>query len=365
MSNNIVRCVGTELEDGRTIYKIENDYGKKINIDERALIYYIKNGKLRVDNLAVTDNKIVQVNEKKIKKLRIIEEVLAKYAALGVKNPFEYDVDDNGIVTITKYNGGNALMYNEVTIPVFVDKIKFGVFEDKHIDKVISKQGLEDCSSLFFKVKSRKLDLTEFSMTRTTSVYNMFHGCNCVEVLFCNNTCKNITDTSNMFDSCSELINLDLKWLDMTSVKNTENMFSGCKNLRTIEFTNFKDTTMKLNNLLSNCRNIISVTNNGRYCIYNTVVAFNYLGILNRANKDECDTKPVKTIDTKITLLLDNIRSIDYQHIEYAVETIKDNVLHVNTKQTTLAELIEQVKRKEVEITNIKLNADLTARIDN
>ena len=51
--------------------------------------------------------------------------------------------------------------------------------------------------------------------------------------------CEGVTNTKDMFTSCTELTSLDLSNFDTSNVTNMNNMFFGCSNLTSLDLSNF------------------------------------------------------------------------------------------------------------------------------
>ena len=82
---------------------------------------------------------------------------------------------------------------------------------------------------------------TSFAKARPTSCYKWFLGCEyltTIEGIEYLNT-ENVTDMSNMFESCYELKTLDLSNFDTKNVTNMFSMFSNCYKLKTLDLSNF------------------------------------------------------------------------------------------------------------------------------
>ena len=121
-----------------------------------------------------------------------------------------------------------------------------------------------------------------FAKARPTSCYKWFLGCEyltTIEGIEYLNT-ENVTDMSNMFESCYELKTLDLSNFDTKNVTDMSNMFERCYELKTLDLSNFdtKNVTnmfsmfyrcfsLTILNLTSfDTKNVTSMTNMFNYC---------------------------------------------------------------------------------------------------
>ena len=90
----------------------------------------------------------------------------------------------------------------------------------------------------------------------TTS--NMFNGCsNITEIDLSNIEISQVTGMSNMFSGCSSLKSIDLSNIDTSTVLDMSNMFSGCSSLKSIDLSNIDTSTvLDMSNIFSGCSNL-------------------------------------------------------------------------------------------------------------
>ena len=95
-----------------------------------------------------------------------------------------------------------------------------------------------------------------FAKARPTSCYKWFNGCQdltTIEGIEYLNT-ENVTDMSNMFESCYELKTLDLSNFDTKNVTNMFSMFSNCYALTTLDISGFNTkNVLDMDIMFSNC----------------------------------------------------------------------------------------------------------------
>ena len=111
-------------------------------------------------------------------------------------------------------------------------KIQF-VFKKKL--SVLSKL-FDSCSNLI------NIDLSYFPMKYVTDTSNMFNGCEMLENIDLSNLNTQVSITSNMFCGCKSLQYVNLSNFTKIKIEKCEQMFYDCKSLKQINFTNIKIT---------------------------------------------------------------------------------------------------------------------------
>lgn len=108
-----------------------------------------------------------------------------------------------------------------------------------------------DCSSV------QELNLSMWDMKNVSSIDTMFSGCSSLETLNLNgwNT-QSLTDLSYAFTGCTSLKHFQFDF-DTSSITHMNYAFSGCANLETIDFSNFKSTSVvAMMNTFFNCQKL-------------------------------------------------------------------------------------------------------------
>ena len=111
-------------------------------------------------------------------------------------------------------------------------KIQF-VFKKKL--SVLSKL-FDSCSNLI------NIDLSQFPMIFVTDTSNMFNGCEMLEKIDLSNVNSLVSITSNMFCKCKSLKYVNLSNFTKKKIEKCEQMFYDCESLKQINFTNIKIT---------------------------------------------------------------------------------------------------------------------------
>ncbi len=111
-------------------------------------------------------------------------------------------------------------------------KIQF-VFKKKL--SVLSKL-FDSCSNLI------NIDLSQFPMIFVTDTSNMFNGCEMLEKIDLSNVNSLVSITSNMFCKCKSLKYVNLSNFTKKKIEKCEQMFHDCESLKQINFTNIEIT---------------------------------------------------------------------------------------------------------------------------
>ena len=85
----------------------------------------------------------------------------------------------------------------------------------------------------------KSLDVSSFDTSKVTDMSEMFAGCENLIILDLSNfDTSNVTDMSNMFCGCSSLTSLNVSSFDTSKVTNMSYMFRDCSLLETIYVSN-------------------------------------------------------------------------------------------------------------------------------
>ena len=120
----------------------------------------------------------------------------------------------------------------------------------------LNTENVTDMSNMFESCYELKtLDLSNFDTKNVTNMSSMFYRCCSLTILNLTSfDTKNVTDMTSMFDYCEALTTLDVSNFDTQNVKDMANMFTGCSALKTLNLSNF-DTKNVTNmfSMFSNC----------------------------------------------------------------------------------------------------------------
>ena len=91
--------------------------------------------------------------------------------------------------------------------------------------------------SFFALFDGEEIDLSNFDISETTSLSNMFSDCNNLKTINLSNFfTEKVTNMSTMFSHCNSLNKIDLSHFDMGKVNRISNIFLGCGNLVDLKF---------------------------------------------------------------------------------------------------------------------------------
>jgi surface protein len=108
------------------------------------------------------------------------------------------------------------------------------------------------------------LDVSNFSTSNVTSMYQMFAFSNFHDINLSNFNTINVTDMAYMFASCSCLSSLDLSSFNTSSVNNMYAMFEYCSNLQSLDLSNFDIcNVINMDCMFNYCNNLQSVNLSG------------------------------------------------------------------------------------------------------
>lgn len=157
--------------------------------------------------------------------------------ATGMRAQTPYAVYDSGILTF-KYGDkpeGHYELNKETTDP--------GWLEDKsNITKVVFEESFKDA--------------------RPTTCYKWFYGFNKLKTIegLGNLNTSSVTDMSNMFASCTRLIELDLRSFNTANVKDMYNMFASCIGLIKLDLSSFNTANVKeMSYMFFDCERLLSL----------------------------------------------------------------------------------------------------------
>ncbi len=196
----------------------------------------------------------------------------ASVVASGVSGDCEWEIDDEGKLTIRPGTAGGKLGdgFGDESWRNDAWRIKTAVIEPgvkangrlndmfNWCDKLesVDLSGLDTINAtsmrgMFYYCKSLKeVSLLGRHTENVTDMGSLFYGCENLETINLSgvNTAK-VTNMSGMFYGCSSLKTLNLSSFDTSRVTNMSVMFQGCENLEKLDLSNFK--TSKVENMQS------------------------------------------------------------------------------------------------------------------
>ena len=119
----------------------------------------------------------------------------------------------------------------------------------------------ENIDGLFGSTGSLKIDVTDWDLSKTKSMASLFSSNSKLEQIIGLDTwdTSNITDMSNMFGGCRNLLSLDLSSWNTSNITDMIEMFGGCWNLKSLDVSGFD--TSKVTNMRNMFDNCSSLTN--------------------------------------------------------------------------------------------------------
>ena len=124
----------------------------------------------------------------------------------------------------------------------------------------LNTENVTDMSNMFESCYELKtLDLSNFDTKNVTNMFSMFYRCWSLTILNLTSfDTKNVTDMASMFNYCEALTTLDVSNFDTQNVKDMANMFTGCSALKTLNLSNFD--TKNVSNMFSMFSNCYALT---------------------------------------------------------------------------------------------------------
>ena len=124
----------------------------------------------------------------------------------------------------------------------------------------LNTENVTDMSNMFESCYELKtLDLSNFDTKNVTNMFSMFYRCCSLTILNLTSfDTKNVTSMTNMFNCCEALTTLDVSNFDTQNVTNMNSMFSGCSALKTLNLSNFD--TKNVSNMFSMFSNCYALT---------------------------------------------------------------------------------------------------------
>lgn len=153
----------------------------------------------------------------------------AKNIASGSYEDTTWVIDKNGKLTVK--GSGNVGGFHKGWKD-YARKIK---------KAVIRVKGMTDASNLFEGCENLvSVDLSGFDTSSVTDMYGMFSGCGSLTTLDVSGfDTRNVTDMGSMFSGCSSLTTLDVSGFDTSNVTSMGVMFVDCSSLTTLDVSRF------------------------------------------------------------------------------------------------------------------------------
>ena len=103
-----------------------------------------------------------------------------------------------------------------------------------------------------------EIDLSNIDTSEVQDMSKMFLGCTSLKSIYLSNIeTSQVIDISKMFSGCSSLESIDLSNLNTSKIFSMNEIFSGCSSLKSVDLSNFDSTNiLSMNNLFSGCSNL-------------------------------------------------------------------------------------------------------------
>ena len=124
---------------------------------------------------------------------------------------------------------------------------------------------------------------------------------------------KKLTDSSYLFNKCSNLISIDLSNFNSEEITNMKSMFSECKLLKNIDLSNFKtDKVINMNSMFSDCSSLeyLDLSNFNTNNVEDIGYMFCCCSSLKTLNLSSFNTKKVYILDALFVKINSNINII-------------------------------------------------------
>ncbi len=232
-----------------------------------------------------------------------IDEVFGdkKYDSINWQTDFEYEIQGDNIV-LRKYIG-NA---EEVNIPstATIDGVTYTVKLNDNcyaffrnckntksisFSKDIDTSNVTDMSEMFDTCRNlTDLDISGFDTSNVTDMHFMFYDCRSLKSVDVSGfDTSNVTNMICMFFYCQNLTNLDVSGFDTSQVTDMFNMFFGCRSLTNLDVSGFDTRNVtNMGAMFADCRELTSLDVSG----FDTSKVTNMLAMF-------CDCENVTNLD--------------------------------------------------------------------
>lgn len=129
----------------------------------------------------------------------------------------------------------------------------------RHEIRIVFNGIITDCSNMFKDCQNLiEINLSNFNTEEVTNMSYMFHNCkNLSNIDLSNINTENVTNMSHMFHNCNNLSNIVLSNINTKNVEDMSHMFYNCNHLLYINLSSFD--TKKVNNMekmFCECENV-------------------------------------------------------------------------------------------------------------
>lgn len=232
---------------------------------------HFKSNQYGYDNVTVKAIESEELNIIPGAEEQIKEGVFKKVIVAGDNNLMAKNIKDGvnifgvtGVYRDISYNCKAEVFSNITSLNNFFSRFIVNAnLKDIDTSKVTNMSNMfKDCTNLI------NLDLSNINTSSVTSMYRMFYGCISLKTIKLKNIdVSNVDNMSDMFKDCYNLTELDLKNFKTTKLKYMTFMFYRCRSLKTLNLSNFD--TSAVNSFADTFANCSSITNLDLSC-FNT-----------------------------------------------------------------------------------------------
>ena len=182
----------------------------------------------------------------------------------GKDGALDWSIDSNGLLTISgtgDYTGkefevGSGSNAYEKTLPQWYE------YKDAIKSATVKVDGITETSEMFYGCSNMvSINLSGLDTSKVTSMGSMFSGCSSLSRLDVSgfDTSK-VTDMDSMFSDCSSLSRLDVSGFDTSHMRSMSWMFAGCSGLSSLDVSGFDTSQVTYMNLMfSGCSGLTSL----------------------------------------------------------------------------------------------------------
>ncbi len=195
--------------------------------------------------LAIGACRIIQSEHKEINIIGAEQKHLLANIASGTSGSCDWVIDEDGILTISPTNGTSGTLANFETnndVPWYTyrESITKAQFQGTIYGNTYCVKMFDYCSNI------TEIDFTNFDVSNVTNMFGMFDSCsNLISINLGDNfDTSNVTNMVGMFYECSSLTSLNLgNNFDTSNVTSMISMFAGCSNLTSLDLGDKFDTS--------------------------------------------------------------------------------------------------------------------------
>ena len=210
---------------------------KTIEIIRNSVMQCIEKIEALLKRISKTE-KTVEEQGNKIKDGIVSLSVMENFASSQFANFTYLYYEENGEIKSILFNDGNVDSPNVPNYTISGKPVSYRCYENtsKVVFKDFYTSAVTNMSNMFYRCRNLvTLDLSNFNTSSVTDMSNMFYNCNRLTTLDLSNfNTSVVTDMSYMLSYCSNLTTLDLSSFDTSSVTDMSNMFYNCNRLTTI-----------------------------------------------------------------------------------------------------------------------------------